>query len=225
MNAFTIELPKDFRGEVRLFPLPNLVIFPGNVLPLHIFESRYKEMLEDALRRDELVTMATLTPGFEHDYYSRPPISPVVCIGRVLSHERTEQGTYNLMLAGLERARVEHEIEPVRSFRRAKVRLIGCRHSEADAASRKQAERLAEQMLEILPSARGFVEELTEHNISLAALTDFVAFYLPLATELKLQLLSEADPKVRAELLLATLARAKSPGRSNRWYPADFSAN
>ena len=78
MNAFTIGLPKDFRGEVRLFPLPNLVIFPGNVLPLHIFESRYKEMLEDALRRDELVTMATLTPGFEYDYYSRPPISPVV---------------------------------------------------------------------------------------------------------------------------------------------------
>ena len=129
------------------------------------------------------------------------------------------------MLAGLERARIEHEIEPVRSFRRAKVRLIGCRHSEADAASRKQAERLAEQMLEILPSARSFVNELTEHNISLAALTDFVAFYLPLATEMKLQLLAEADPAVRAELLLASLVRATSPGRGDRGYPASFSAN
>ena len=44
MNASTIELPKDFRGEVQPFPLPNLVIFPGNVLPLHIFESRYNSL-------------------------------------------------------------------------------------------------------------------------------------------------------------------------------------
>ena len=51
-------------------------MFPSNVLPLHIFESRYKEMLEDALRGDQLVAMATLMPGFEHDYYSRPPRVP-----------------------------------------------------------------------------------------------------------------------------------------------------
>ena len=51
MEAYTTALPTDFGGEVRLFPLSNLVLFPGIVLPLHIFESRYKEMLEDALRR------------------------------------------------------------------------------------------------------------------------------------------------------------------------------
>ena len=224
MAAYMLELPKDFSGEVRLFPLSDLVVFPGTVLPLHIFESRYKEMLEDALRGDELITMATLTPGFEHDYYSRPPISPVVCISRVISHEKTTQGTYNLVLAGLERAQTEHEIEPVRSFRRAKVGLIGLPRSEADAASRKQADRLAEQILKILPSARGFVEQLTEHDLSLAALTDFVAFYLPLGTELKLRLLAERDAVARADLLLATLARAKSQ-ESRRGYPADFSSN
>ena len=91
-------LPPIFDGEVRLFPLSNLVMFPNNLLPLHIFESRYREMLEDAVQADQLITMATLVPGFEHDYYSRPPIAPVVCIGRVTAHEKTEQGTYNLML-------------------------------------------------------------------------------------------------------------------------------
>ncbi|MHB8866061.1 MAG: LON peptidase substrate-binding domain-containing protein, partial [Pirellulaceae bacterium] len=72
MTAQHRDFPPDFCGEVRLFPLSDLVMFPSNVLPLHIFESRYMEMLEDALRGDQLVAMATLTPGFEHDYFSRP---------------------------------------------------------------------------------------------------------------------------------------------------------
>ena len=85
MTAHDLDFPPDFCGEVRLFPLSNLVMFPSNVLPLHIFESRYKEMLEDALRGDQLVAMATLLPGFEHDYYGRPPVCPSVCIGRVIA--------------------------------------------------------------------------------------------------------------------------------------------
>ena len=57
-------LPPSFDGEVRLFPLSNLVMFPNSLLPLHIFESRYREMLEDAVQDDQLMTMATLMPGF-----------------------------------------------------------------------------------------------------------------------------------------------------------------
>ena len=51
MTDDNLVLPPDFCGQVRLFPLSNLVLFPGNVLPLHIFESRYEEMLEDATPR------------------------------------------------------------------------------------------------------------------------------------------------------------------------------
>ena len=104
MAAHQLDIPQSFDGEVRLFPLPNLVMLPSNVLPLHIFESRYWEMLEDAMRGDQLITMATLSSGSGHDYYSRPPVAPVVCIGRGTAHGRTEQGTYNLMLVGLRRA-------------------------------------------------------------------------------------------------------------------------
>ena len=118
MPAEPFKLPGDFNGEVRLFPLPDLVVFPRNLLPLHIFESRYVEMLEDAIQGDRLITMATLEPGYESDYFSRPAISPFACIGRVTDHRRTEQGSYNLMLAGIGRAEIEREIEPVRSFRR-----------------------------------------------------------------------------------------------------------
>ena len=74
-----------------------------------------------------------------------------------------------------------------------------------------------------MPAARPFVEELLKHDVSLAALTDFVSFHLPLATELKLRFLAEPDPGVRAELLLAELSTAKSATSGRR--PADFSDN
>ena len=70
-----------FSGRVRLFPLPNLVLFPHVMQPLHIFEPRYRHLLEDALADDRLITMAALKPGWETDYEGRPPLYPVACLG------------------------------------------------------------------------------------------------------------------------------------------------
>ncbi len=56
-------LPQSFNGQVRLFPLPNLVLFPHAMQPLHIFEPRYCDMLQDAMATDQLITMATLVGG------------------------------------------------------------------------------------------------------------------------------------------------------------------
>ncbi len=58
--------PDDFSGRVRLFPLPNLVLFPHVVQPLHMFEPRYCEMLQDALAGDRLLAMVLLEQGWEH---------------------------------------------------------------------------------------------------------------------------------------------------------------
>ena len=58
---------EDFGGRVRVFPLPNLVLFPHVMQPLHIFEPRYRELLEDALAGDRLIAMALLAPGWEND--------------------------------------------------------------------------------------------------------------------------------------------------------------
>src|SRR5215212_9539920 len=93
-------LPLDFTGEVRLFPLPNLVMFPHVVQPLHIFEPRYCELLEDALATDNLIAMALLQPGWEQDYEGRPPIADIVCVGRVVSHARLPENRHNLLLLG-----------------------------------------------------------------------------------------------------------------------------
>ena len=225
MSDLQHDVPASFDGTVRLFPLSDLVMFPSNVLPLHIFESRYREMLEDAVQGDQLIAMATLMPDFEHDYYSRPPIAPVVCIGRVTAYKQTEEGTYDLLLQGLRRAEIAHEIEPVRSFRRANVQVIGKSLSKAKTARKEIGQQLADRILQTLPWAQKLVEGFIQGKIPLASLADAVAFHLPLAIELKLQLLAEADVASRAELLLASLPPAKASHRGPPRYPADFSSN
>src|SRR5947208_17093988 len=93
----------DFSGTARLFPLPNLVLFPQVVQPLHVFEQRYRQMTADALAGDRLIAMALLRPGWEADYDGRPAIHPVACLGRVVADQRLDDGRYNLLLRGLAR--------------------------------------------------------------------------------------------------------------------------
>src|SRR5690348_13006239 len=98
-----------FAGGVRLFPLPNLVLFPHVMQPLHIFEPRYRSLLEDALSADRLIAMAVLEPGWESDYEGRPPLSSMACLGRVATYRRLPDGTYNLLLLGLQRIKLVRE--------------------------------------------------------------------------------------------------------------------
>src|SRR5687768_15383367 len=96
-------------SAVPLFPLPGVVLFPRAVLPLHIFEDRYRAMTADALMGDKTIAMALLKPGWEKSYYGRPAIEPVVCVGRILSHEKLADGKYNFLLQGVQRARIIRE--------------------------------------------------------------------------------------------------------------------
>lgn len=67
---------RDFANVTRLFPLPNLVMFPHVVLPLHIFEPRYRQMTEDALAGDRLITMVQITPPARGEHWTEPvPLS------------------------------------------------------------------------------------------------------------------------------------------------------
>ena len=104
----SINSPGQFRG-IPLFPLPSVVLFPRAVLPLHIFEDRYRAMTADALTGGRQVAMALLKPGWERDYYARPEIEPVVCVGVILTHELLPDGKYNFLLQGHTRARVVQE--------------------------------------------------------------------------------------------------------------------
>ena len=79
-------LPEDFGNVVRLFPLPNVVLFPGIVQALQLFEPRYKALAEDALESDQLITMALIDSQWKTHQSDVPSIAKTVCIGKILSH-------------------------------------------------------------------------------------------------------------------------------------------
>lgn len=228
MNPKEFKLPPDFPGRVRLFPLPDLVFFPNNVQPLHIFEDRYVDMLDEALDGDRLIAMATLKPNFESEYHGRPAISSTVCIGEVAMHKRAADGTYNLALVGIARARVLEELSPSRSFREASVEVL---HDStvSDAQSTKQkGQRLASIMKRVAPTSAKLTREFISGNLSLAAYTDVLAFRLPLDLPKKLSLLQEPDATIRAAMLVDWVAptpETKSFPTDNRSFPPDFSVN
>jgi Lon protease-like protein len=200
-----------FSGVVRLFPLPNLVLYPHVMQPLHVFEERYREMLEDALADDQLIAMALLEPGWEMDYDSRPPIAPLACLGKVVAHHRLEDGRYNLLLLGVQRIRIIEELDPLRSFRQAQVELIKDCYDFATPAER---DRLQQKLLAAfrkhLPCTCQLpeqLEELLSRHMPLGLLTDLAAYALPLDLSVKQELLSEARVSVRARMLLSQIKR------------------
>src|SRR4051794_34377802 len=94
-------------SALPLFPVPNVGLLPRAILPLHVFEERYKQMTADVLGDDDQrIAMALLRPGWEQNYYGKPAIEPVVCVGLILSHEKLPDGKYNFLLQGQTRARI-----------------------------------------------------------------------------------------------------------------------
>ncbi len=111
-------------AAVPLLPLPNVVLFPKAVLPLHIFEERYKLMTAHALEGDRRVAMALLKPGWETNYYSKPAIEAVVCVGRILTFEKLPDGKYNFLLQGETRARILREVLADEPYRLAELQPL-----------------------------------------------------------------------------------------------------
>lgn len=106
-----------------LFPLPNVVLFPNVFLPLHIFESRYRELVSDAIATDRLIGMVLLRPGWEHEYEGQPAVYPIGCSGVITHLERLQDGRFNIVLRGMQRFRIESENHE-RSYRRGLVQSL-----------------------------------------------------------------------------------------------------
>jgi Lon protease-like protein len=92
--------------QIPVFPLPDVVFFPGTVLPLHVFETRYREMVKDALAADRTIAVALLQPGWEELYQGSPAYHPVATAGRMEELESTADGRSYFKLVGLVRVRL-----------------------------------------------------------------------------------------------------------------------
>src|SRR5262245_26704579 len=136
------EVLESFCGIARLFPLPNVVLFPHVIQPLHIFEPRYREMTADALAGDRVIAPVLLRPGWEAEYESRPALHPTLCLGRIVAEQRLPDGRFNLLLRGLSRARIIEEVTSGKLYRTARVEVL----ADGDAPPEQQARRLRKKI-------------------------------------------------------------------------------
>jgi uncharacterized protein len=132
-------------SEIPIFPLPNVVLFPSALLPLHIFEPRYRAMVADALDGERLIGIVMLRPGWESHYEQRPEVYPVGCAGFITHADRLSDGRFNIMLRGIQKFRIVNE-RPARDaaecYRLARVEAIREIATAPTAASRAARERL-----------------------------------------------------------------------------------
>ena len=228
-EGFTF-VPEQFSGVARLFPLPNVVLFPHVMQPFHIFEPRYQELMAEALDTDRLIAMAILAPGWEKDYESRPAVGKVACLGRIATYQKQPEGRYNLLLLGVRRIAIVRELPPNKLFREAEVEILEDVYLQSGAAARPRLQRkLVQSFQKLMPqmtSSHPQLEQLLGSDVSLGMLTDFVAYTLDLKLRLKEQLLAETNVDNRAEILLEAIRELRTtPEDSQRDFPPQFSEN
>ena len=109
--------------RIPLFPLSGVVLMPGTLLPLHIFEPRYRAMVSDALEGNRTIGMALVRPGpaaSEDD----PAIYRVGGAGEIVEFEELEDGRYNILLEARFRYRILQEEPRTTRYRTARVEEV-----------------------------------------------------------------------------------------------------
>ena len=89
--------------QVPVFPLPDLVVFPNAIVPIHVFELRYRTMVRDALSGGRTIAMGLLKPGWETDYHGSPEFYPLGCLARFEEVHWLPNDCYDLVLRGVAR--------------------------------------------------------------------------------------------------------------------------
>lgn len=216
-----------------VFPLPNCVLLPGGLLPLHIFEPRYRRMMLDLLNHepsDRHLAMALLRPGYEPLYHTnQAAIHPTVCVGSVLQHEPLEDGRFNLILLGRTRAQIRLE-DATGPYRRAVLASVEPgRLPEPDEAdqSRYDLRRVLGEATELGIADSHAVEQVFAGRGSIEALVDTIAFYFiaPDAYPVKQQILETTDVRERIRIVLhrleevVTRARTEARPAEHLWPP------
>jgi Lon protease-like protein len=205
-------------------------------------------MLQEALESDKLITMATLGPGWESSYLGAPELYPLVCVGKIIRHQPTEDGRHNILLQGYARGMITREIEESELFRRAEIDVIDCLLPSQD--SEVLPNTLSVSLAQIfICLAKHFpaipLANLLQHQApsidSISSFSYLLASMLPLALDAQLALLEETCPIKRISMIERWLEKVtgeslagnsssvpiweKKVDKDGRDYPPNFSLN
>jgi Lon protease-like protein len=174
--------------RVPIFPLAGALLFPRSQLPLHIFEPRYREMVRDALKGDQLIAM--IQP---RDHLEPSGLFDIGCLGQIVGSEEMADGRFNIVLEGIGRFRIGREVQvdtsyrqidadrdgfdddaepdPLASVQRAELERESRRYADAlgysvdwEAVTRLDDEMLVNGIAQIAPLDPGSKQALLEAN-------------------------------------------------------------
>lgn len=181
-----------------IFPLPDTVFFPHTLLPLHVFEARYRMMVIDALERDRRLVVVKLRPGYEPSYAGKPAVHAVGGLGEIVSSERLATGRYNILLRGEARVRIDAEVPTDTLYRVVRAGRL------EDAASPPDAEPVVARvraacasLLATLGRPGDLLDAALAEGQPAGVLADRVAAAVLPDPDLRQELLETLDPGAR----------------------------
>ncbi len=149
-NKITLE---NIPNDIPVFPLANAIFFPGTVLPLNIFEPRYKQMTEDALSQNKFIGISQ--PNIQTPTTNKPSIFEVGCVGIIQKHTSTPDGRYLINLEGISRFKVVQELPTEKLYRTFKVSYAEFEKDlEEDQKNTQPIDK--EQLLELIDKTKKF---------------------------------------------------------------------
>jgi len=194
---------------VPIFPLPNVVFFPKTLLPLHIFEKRYRVMTRDALESERKIVMCLLRQGWESRKQENPAVHEIACLGEIENYEELEDGKYNLVLAGTHRVKLVTEIRHS-PYRLAKVEILPEAHCDERALAvvrrRNYLTGLFARFTELSTGGKYRAQELLP-QLSFEGIVNMIASVLNLDSEDKQALLEIDDLTERCDTISPVLRR------------------
>lgn len=211
MSAVDDESPRAFDlapalAALPLFPLPQTVLFPGALLPLHVFEPRYRALVRDVLKTHRSLSVVLITDATPVDAHGHPAIASVAGVGTIIDHAELPGGRYNILLRG--RARVslaELPFEP--PYRRAAATVL----KEEAPPEVPSADVMA--LVSTASAFAGVVRERDQsfdfhlpRDASPALLADLCAHHLVLDARERQLILETLDTAARVRRVAETLA-------------------
>jgi ATP-dependent Lon protease len=188
--------------EIPLFPLPNLVLFPHIVVPLHIFEERYKSMINGCIDSGEVFGLVLLRAGADEE--SEETIHRVGVTARIVEVERLDEGRMNILCEGEQRFRI-YRFTQQTPFWRGAVDIIEDDERNATEALYEQVAELYRSVVDLSAKLSGSQEAELVLPDSSTDLSYMVSYVLDIESEDKQKLLEMDSTAERLRMLLAHL--------------------
>ena len=195
---------KDALSSLPIFPLPNCVLLPGGLLPLHVFEPRYRELTRDCLAGHHLMGIARLRPGYETAYYGKPPVYERFGVGQIICSEELPDGRFALLLRGVARVELARELPAQRNYRVVEATPLVDRECDPiDALDHhNKLIHLCDRLAEVIEQGGAQLRDLARAFSSPGACADAVAAALIMDADERQELLDSVDPMVRLQRTL-----------------------